>query len=55
MRSSYSESTGWGLRIAIGVVVLIVLGAVGLAIYGSRVQPGTHAVEQIVPDDRFPH
>ena len=25
MRSSYSESTGWGLRIAIGVVVLVVL------------------------------
>jgi hypothetical protein len=55
MRNSYSESGGWGLRIAIGAVVLVVLGAVGLAIYGGRVQPDTHKVEQIVPDDRFPH
>jgi len=55
MRSTYSESTGWGLRITIGIVVLVVVGAVGLAVYGSRVQPSTHAVEQIVPDDRLPH
>ena len=55
MRSSYSESTGWGFRFAIGFVVLIVLGAVALAVYGSRVQTSTHPVEQIVPNDRFPH
>ncbi|HEY0107585.1 MAG TPA: hypothetical protein VGB91_16000 [Rhizomicrobium sp.] len=53
MRSSYQESSGWGLRIAIAVAVLMVAGAVGLAIYGGRVQPQAHPVEQIVPNDRL--
>ena len=54
MRSSYSESSGLGLWIAIVVAVLIVAGAVALALYGGRAQPQTHPVEQIVPNDRLP-
>jgi hypothetical protein len=54
MRSSYNESSGWGLRIAIAIGVLVVLGAVGLAVYGSRVQPVSHPVEQTVPNDQLP-
>ncbi|MEI9888357.1 MAG: hypothetical protein WDN08_18020 [Rhizomicrobium sp.] len=54
MRSRNIESTGWGLRIGIGVAVLVLLGAIGLAVYGGRVEPVTHPVEQIVPNDRLP-
>ena len=55
MRSSYKEPSGWGLRIAIGLGVLVLLAAVGLAVYGGRVQPVQHPVEQIVPNDQLPH
>jgi hypothetical protein len=55
MRNSFNESRGWGSRIAIGVAVLVVLAAIGLAVYGGRVQPATHPVEQIVPNDQLPH
>ncbi|MEJ1969842.1 MAG: hypothetical protein WDN03_14575 [Rhizomicrobium sp.] len=54
MRSRNTESMGWGLRIAIGAGVLVLIGAVGLSIYGGRVQPRTHPVEQIIPNDRLP-
>jgi hypothetical protein len=54
MRNRNSESTGWGLRIGIGAAVLVLLGAVGLSIYGGRVQPRTHAVDQIISNDRLP-
>lgn len=55
MRSRNSESMGWGLRIGIGVGVLVLLGAIALSVYGGRVQPRTHPVEQIVPNDRLPN
>jgi len=48
------DSMGWGLRIAIGVGVVVLVSAIGLGIYGGRVQPRTHPVEQIVPNDRLP-
>jgi hypothetical protein len=55
MRSRNTESMGWGLRIGIGVAVFVLLGAIGLSVYGGRVQPRTHPVEQIVPNDRLPN
>jgi hypothetical protein len=54
MRSSYREPSGWGLRIAIAVGVLLIVGAVALAVYGSRVEPVTHPVVQTVPNDQLP-
>ena len=54
MRSRNTESMGWGLRIAIALGVLVLVGVVALAIYGGRVQPKTHPVEQVVPNDRLP-
>ncbi len=55
MRNSYREPSGWGLRIAIGVGVLVLLGAIGLTVYGGRVEPARHAVELTVPNDQLPH
>ncbi|HXC55804.1 MAG TPA: hypothetical protein VNU97_10950 [Rhizomicrobium sp.] len=54
MRNRNTESMGWGLRIGIGAAVLVLMGAVGLAVYGGRVQPRTHPVDQTVPNDRLP-
>lgn len=49
-----NEPSGLGLKIGIGVAVLVLVSAIGLAIYGGRVEPKTHPVEQIVPNDRLP-
>jgi hypothetical protein len=54
MRSRTTETMGWGLRIAIGAGVLVLIGAGALAVYGGRVQPRTHPVEQVIPNDRLP-
>jgi hypothetical protein len=54
MRTRNTETMGWGLRIGIGVAVLVLLGAVGLSIYGGRVRPVQHPVEQTISDDRLP-
>jgi hypothetical protein len=54
MRSRSFESSGWGLRIAVAAGVLVLVAAIGLAIYGGRVQPQQHPVEQVVPNDRLP-
>jgi hypothetical protein len=54
MRSRTTETMGWGLRITIGVGVLVLIGAGALAVYGGRVQPRTHPVEQVIPNDRLP-
>lgn len=48
------DSMGWGLRIAIGAGVLVLISVAGLAVYGGRVQPRTHPVEQVIPNDRLP-
>ena len=36
------------------VLVVVVLGAAGLAIYGAQVEPESRTYEQVLPDDRFP-
>lgn len=46
---------GWSARIGIGVVVLLVLGAAGLAIYAGTLKPPHRTYEQVISDDRFPH
>jgi hypothetical protein len=54
MRRNYAEPSGWGLWIAIAVAGLIVAGAIALAVYGGRVAPQQHPIEQIVPNDHLP-
>lgn len=54
MRNRNMESTGWGLRIGIGVAALVLVSAIGLSIYGGRVKPVQHPVEQTISDDRLP-
>jgi hypothetical protein len=55
MRNRNSDGMGWGSRIGIGVAVVVLIGAIGLTVYGGRVQPRTHPVEQIVPNDKLPN
>jgi hypothetical protein len=43
-----------GIRLLAGVALLLVLGATGLAIYGGKVKPVRHNVEQVLPNDRIP-
>jgi hypothetical protein len=46
---------GWGSGIAVGIGLLVLLAAVGLSVYGGRVAPAQHPVEQIIPNDRLPN
>ncbi|HEX4077357.1 MAG TPA: hypothetical protein VHX61_00575 [Rhizomicrobium sp.] len=43
----------WGLRIAIAVLVLLVLGAAALAIYAGTIAPPHRTYQQAVPNSRF--
>jgi hypothetical protein len=52
--SGGTEGFGWGARIGFGIVVLVILGAVALAIYAGTVTPPRHSVEQVLPNDQFP-
>jgi hypothetical protein len=36
-------------------VGLVVVAAIGLTFYGSRVDPVPRHFEQVVPDERLPH
>jgi len=58
MRSGQSlgrEGMGLVSWFAIILAVLVVLSAVGLAIYGGRAEPPVRHIEQVVPDDNLPH
>ena len=48
------DSMSWSLRISIGVAVLLLVCAIGLSIYGGRVKPLQHPVQQTISDDRLP-
>jgi hypothetical protein len=43
---------GW--KLLAGFVIVLILAAGGLAVYGARVQPQQHSLEQVLPDQRFP-
>mgnify|MGYP001599476875 CR=1 FL=1 len=45
---------GWSARIAIVVAVLLILGGVGLAVYGGMLQPPHRTYEQVLSNDHFP-
>jgi hypothetical protein len=55
MRTRNSESMGWGSGIAVGTGVLVLLAAIALSVYGGRVAPVQHPVEQIIPNERLPN
>jgi len=46
------SAMGW--KVLVGFVVVLVLGAGALAIYGSRLEPAQRNIEQTLPDSRFP-
>lgn len=48
-----ADSMGWTARIGLAFVVLLILGAVGLAIYASRLVPPHQTYQQVIPNDRF--
>ena len=54
MRTRNTETMGWGIRAGIGLAILLLAGTIGLSIYGGRVRPTQHPVEQIIADDRLP-
>lgn len=45
---------GWTARIALGVVVLLIVGAVGLAFYASSLKPPHVTYRQVISNDHFP-
>jgi hypothetical protein len=40
-------------KVLVGVLVVVLVGAIALAIYGSQVEPSQQTIEQVVPNDRF--
>ena len=54
-RTMGQEGMGWAAWLGIVAAGLLVAGAVGLGIYGGRVQPQNRHYEQVVPNDRFPN
>jgi hypothetical protein len=54
-RTMGGESSGWAPWLGISAAVALVVAVVSLTIYGGRVEPATHPIEQVVPDDRLPH
>jgi hypothetical protein len=49
-----SDGLSFGHWLVILAGVVVVVGGTTLAIYGSKVRPAQHNVEQVVPNDRFP-
>ena len=42
----------WKLLLAL--VGLVILAAIGLAVYGGQITPEQQRIEQVLPDERFP-
>ena len=49
-----SEGLGWGMWLVILLGVLLIAGAITLAVIGGHVTPQRHEVEQVISNDRFP-
>lgn len=49
-----SEGLGIGAWLLILVGILVLAGAVALAIYGGSVRPQQQEFEQVISNDRFP-
>lgn len=45
---------GWSARIAIAILVLLILGAVALAIYAGTIPPPHHHYEEAIPTNTIP-
>ena len=41
-------------KLVLALVVILILAAIGLAVYGGQITPERQRIEQVVPDDRFP-
>lgn len=41
-------------RMFVAAVIIMGLGAGGLAYYGTTLKPQRHKVEKVLPDERFP-
>jgi hypothetical protein len=46
------EVMAW--KLVLGIVILVLIGGAGLAIYGGQLTPERERIEQVLPDDRFP-
>ena len=55
MRQRNTEAMGWGSWVAVGIGVMVLLGVIGLSVYGGRLAPVQHPIEQIIPNDRLPN
>ena len=49
-----ADAMGWTARIGLVFLVLILLGAMALAIYASHIAPPHQTYQQVIPNDRFP-
>lgn len=49
-----SDGLSGGVWLLILVAVVILAGAIALTVYGGKVTPQQHEVEQVLPNDRFP-
>lgn len=41
-------------RLFVAAVIILGLGAGGLAYYGTTLKPQRHKVEKVLPDEKFP-
>ena len=47
------DGMGWSVRIGLIFVVLLILAAMGLAIYASHLSPPHQTYQQVIPNDRL--
>jgi hypothetical protein len=45
---------GWTARIVLAILALVILGAIGLGIYGSTLKPPHQTYTVVIPSSRFP-
>ena len=45
---------GWTARVLLAILALVILGAIGLGIYGSTLKPPHQTYTVVIPNSRFP-